>query len=351
MKITEKRLRAARWLDGGGIEIGALHNPLLVPKRATVRYVDWLPLDTLRQHYPELAEEPLVPVDVLAQAEDLSPIDDHTQDFVVANHLLEHLENPIRALQEMGRVLRPGGILYVALPDPRVTWDRNRELTPVEHVLSEYANGTEATRQSHYADYVAHAEPLQGLPDGTMTGRERIQELMSRRYSIHFHVWDPAAFFAVVAAARAVAAVELELLEFSACRPGEDDEYIIIFASGAGELPLPASAATGGGGVDDASPAGVTRSPNGHRSHAADQATTLLLEQMATIRELRSEASSLTEDLREAAGTIAALRQEVEAARRDAAIMRWLRRNAGRVPFGSVLARRAARLILRKRSG
>ena len=109
MKVTAKRSHAARWLQGSGIEIGALHNPLAVPPAATVHYVDRFNAEDLKRHYPELGDQSLVPVDLIGDAEDLSRFGDGSQDFVIANHLLEHLENPIRGLQEMARVLRPGG--------------------------------------------------------------------------------------------------------------------------------------------------------------------------------------------------------------------------------------------------
>ena len=120
---SPKRIRAARWLRGSGIEIGALNAPLEVAPGVTVHYVDRAPVDVLRGQYGELADQSLVPVSIIGDAHDLSALADESVDFVIANHLLEHLENPIRGLQEMLRVIRPGGILYTALPDPRATLD------------------------------------------------------------------------------------------------------------------------------------------------------------------------------------------------------------------------------------
>jgi SAM-dependent methyltransferase len=38
--------------------------------------------------------------------------------FIVCSHILEHVPDPRRAMRELGRVLRPEGILYLAYPDP-----------------------------------------------------------------------------------------------------------------------------------------------------------------------------------------------------------------------------------------
>ena len=300
MRTTEKRLRAARWLTGAGIEIGALHNPLPVPPGTAVRYVDRLSVEELREHYPELDAEALVPVDISGDAEDLSTLADASQDFVIANHLLEHLENPLRGLEEMTRVLRPGGILYLALPDPRLTFDRDRELTSVDHVVADYRGATKATREAHYVEWVERAEPLVDflVATGAPTGEPRVRELMAKSYSIHFHVWRPDTFLGVLLAARQEAGVLLEPLEFSGSRAGEDDEFIFVLAKGADGLP-PLPPPAGDSGLEH------------HNQRLAE------------------------------------LEAEVAALLPDHAKLEQLRRLVRRLPAGGWLARRAARLLLR----
>lgn len=46
------------------------------------------------------------------------PFDDNTFDLVISAHMLEHLPHPIRGLQEMMRVLRPGAPLLLAVTRP-----------------------------------------------------------------------------------------------------------------------------------------------------------------------------------------------------------------------------------------
>lgn len=52
------------------------------------------------------------------------PFADHCFDAVVANHSLEHVEGLRAVLSEIGRVIRPDGSLYVAVPDASTFSDR-----------------------------------------------------------------------------------------------------------------------------------------------------------------------------------------------------------------------------------
>src|ERR1035438_1530581 len=91
----DRQQLAAIYLRGEGLEIGALHSPLKVPRAARVRYVDRLPVAELRRQYPELASAHLVDIDIVDDGEKLSAVGAGTQEFVIANHFLEHCEDPI----------------------------------------------------------------------------------------------------------------------------------------------------------------------------------------------------------------------------------------------------------------
>ncbi len=61
--------------------------------------------------------------DVKADICDL-PFEDHSFDFIICNHVLEHIPDDTTAMQELYRVLAPGGIAIIQVP-----YDRNREQT------------------------------------------------------------------------------------------------------------------------------------------------------------------------------------------------------------------------------
>ena len=67
------------------------------------------------------------------------PFGDRTFDVVLCNHVLEHVENDIRAMEEIHRVLKPGGFAILQVPffapvpektieDPSIKTARDREI-------------------------------------------------------------------------------------------------------------------------------------------------------------------------------------------------------------------------------
>lgn len=239
---SAKRSHLAGWLSGKGIELGALHQPLAVPAGVQVEYVDRLSVADLRRQYPELAALELVPVTHIGSAENLADIADSSVDFVVACHVLEHIEDPTRALREIHRVLRDGGIFFCALPEPRVTFDRERQATTVDHLVRDHANGS-TSRREHFIDWVENVERHQPWweterPDPD----ERVELLLEMDYSIHFHVWRPDTFLDYLSAVRRDQGIVFELLDFAGCQPNVDDEFIFILRKGTAAVPVTAPA-------------------------------------------------------------------------------------------------------------
>jgi len=50
------------------------------------------------------------------------PFADDTFDFVVASHVIEHLDHPVEFFGDCIRVCKPGGLLYFETPSERSLW-------------------------------------------------------------------------------------------------------------------------------------------------------------------------------------------------------------------------------------
>jgi SAM-dependent methyltransferase len=202
-----RRVIAAAFLCGDGIEIGALHQPLIVPRAARVTYVDRMAVAELRNQYPELANEPLVETGIVDDGETLATIKDATQDFVIANHFIEHCENPLLMFQNLFRVLKPAGVVFMAVPDKRFTFDVDRPCTTLDHVLRDFSEGPEWSKRQHYEEWI---RLVHKRTDAAQVDVDT-EYLINMKYSIHFHVWSAPELLELLQALQRILPFELEL--------------------------------------------------------------------------------------------------------------------------------------------
>ncbi len=209
--LLNRRKLAAAYLRGEGIEIGALDQSLPVPRRAHVTYVDRMTVPDLRRQYPELKSLPLTRVDVVDDGESLRSFADGSQDFVIANHFIEHCADPIAAIESHFRVLKPGGCLFLATPDKRFTFDQCREPTPLSHLWHDYEGRPDWTKERHFEEFVRGMNAFhgQGLTEEQI--RKSTEDLLAQDYSIHYHVWTADSWLEFVLSLRQLLDFEMEV--------------------------------------------------------------------------------------------------------------------------------------------
>lgn len=179
-------LLSKRYLTGNGIEIGAFQQPLPLCNDINIKYVDRLTVEELRELYPETRNLKIVKPDIIDDGETLSQINDGDLDFIIANHVLEHCENPCGTIRNHLKKIRNDGILFYAIPDKRLTFDRKRPLTTFEHLIADDQLGPEISRKEHYYEFIKNTT---NTTDPKMID-EQVRRLMDINYKIHFHVWD-----------------------------------------------------------------------------------------------------------------------------------------------------------------
>lgn len=179
-------------LRGRGIEIGAFEHPAALPAGCSVEYVDAITPEQAQAFFPEISTANFKPVDHLIDlnTQGLSSFADGQLDFVIINHVLEHLYNPISVLGEVFRVTRPGGHVVLAIPDKDYTFDKPRPLTPFEHLRDDYERGVTTASPEDYLDIPRYIFP-QFLDDPQVLA-EHLAGCMARRE--HVHVWSSASF-------------------------------------------------------------------------------------------------------------------------------------------------------------
>ena len=185
----------ARWLpaDGVGVEIGAFKTP--IPGIKPI-YVD---------RFAEFGYQKC-PGDYFGHAHAL-PVHSNALDYVATSHVLEHVANPIAALVEWHRVLRPGGLIYLVVPDRRFTWDHRRPPTDPEHMWQDYVGRTTQSDGTHIDEFIDGVDWSQYNPAASPAEAAAEREELRGKYriasnggelNIHFHVFEPGNVHALV---------------------------------------------------------------------------------------------------------------------------------------------------------
>lgn len=195
---TPEEVRVARrtvaelFLRGSGIEVGAGDRPFPLPIGVTCRYGDIRDQAKLREHFK--TNSPLA-ADGKIDAQTFAGIAPNSLDFIISAHVIEHLENPIGSILAGLTRLRPRGHYVIAVPDQRFTFDRQRPLTPLAHLLADAQDGGASTRIEAYRDFIRWTAMAEW---GDMTAAHDIeghaQSLAASEMDIHFHVWTGQTF-------------------------------------------------------------------------------------------------------------------------------------------------------------
>jgi SAM-dependent methyltransferase len=120
----------------------------------------------------------------------LEGIADAAYDFVLSSHNLEHTANPIKALYNWKRVLKPHGFLLLVLPDKHRTFDYRRPVTSLEHMRDDYAQDMGEDDLTHVEEFVTLWDYKKfPIANSIAEHRERYRNNYQQRL-LHHHVFD-----------------------------------------------------------------------------------------------------------------------------------------------------------------
>lgn len=117
---------------------------------------------------------------------DSIPYQDGTFNFLLSEHVLEHVTNPIKVLEEWVRVLRGDGFLFIFLPHKERTNDRFRQVTTLSHLIEDYENNTSFDDETHFDDWYEQVVQRGLMPDHY---KHLSKEELLKTASLHQHVW------------------------------------------------------------------------------------------------------------------------------------------------------------------
>ena len=186
---TARRTLARVFIRGSGIEVGAGTRPWPLPDGVKCFYGDVRSEKALEQYF-EIGGSLL---DGQLDAQTFSGVADSSVDCVLSAHVIEHLPDPLGAIREALRIIRPGGIFMFAIPDKRYIFDHPRPVTSWSHLLEDLETGGEPTRYEAYHECERY---LGSLPEEKIDGRVKLH--MRARADVHFHTWTTETFVHMV---------------------------------------------------------------------------------------------------------------------------------------------------------
>jgi SAM-dependent methyltransferase len=169
-------------------------------------YAQLASLDTLdfaeRTLWSANSQVPIAPRRTLiGEASRLDGVADDSYDALLTSHVIEHLANPIGALREWSRVVRPGGHVLLVVPHRDGTFDHRRATTSLGHLLEDAEREMGEDDLTHLpeilADHDLDRDP--GAPS-----REVFEQRCRENHSIrgmHHHVFVSRSVFEMCDAA------------------------------------------------------------------------------------------------------------------------------------------------------
>ena len=104
---------------------------------------------------------------IVNDATQIVDIHNEQYDFVFASHTLEHIANPIKALNEWLRVVKNGGYLILVVPEKSQCFDHNRKISSFETIVTQYKRGVNEDDLSTLPEILRFHDLSMDPPAGT----------------------------------------------------------------------------------------------------------------------------------------------------------------------------------------
>jgi len=129
-------------------------------------------------------------IQFISEATDLSKIENSTYDFLLSSNCLEHVANPLKALMEWKRVIKPLGCLILVLPNKANNFDHNRPTTSFDHILEDFNNNTAEDDLTHLDEILRLHDLSMDPPAGNSAAFEKRSLDNYHNRTLHHHVFD-----------------------------------------------------------------------------------------------------------------------------------------------------------------
>jgi SAM-dependent methyltransferase len=128
---------------------------------------------------------------IINDAVNISGVQDEIYDFCFASHCLEHIANPLKAINEWLRIIKNEGYLILILPEKSVCFDHKREYSKFSTLLSQYEKNVGEDDLSTLPEILKNHDLSMDLPAGNLAQfRKRSLDNFNNR-CLHHYVYYP----------------------------------------------------------------------------------------------------------------------------------------------------------------
>jgi SAM-dependent methyltransferase len=128
-------------------------------------------------------------IQYVSEGTNLEKIADNSYDVILSSHCIEHFANPIKAILEWKKKLKPNCYIVSAIPYSKYTFDHRREVTKIEHLIDDY-------KKDMSESDLTHLEESLEFHDFTMNKSDTFEKFKINALNnyqtrtLHHHVFD-----------------------------------------------------------------------------------------------------------------------------------------------------------------
>ncbi len=204
------------------LEIGPFFHPLKSGPK--VEYLDVLDAAQLRARAIEGGSDPSGVPDLIHHVGDLDVVD-RTYDAVLSSHAIEHQPDLVRHLQQVERILNPGGGYYLIVPDKRYCFDHfiaestiadvlqahreQRRTHTLKSVIEHRALTVHNDKRRHWAG--EHGNPERNRAARIRMALDEYEAAAGGYVDVHAWYFVPPGFRSIVTSLRELGLIGLEI--------------------------------------------------------------------------------------------------------------------------------------------
>ena len=103
---------------------------------------------------------------IVNDAVDISSVNNDTYDFCFSSHTLEHIANPLKAINEWLRIIKNEGYIIIVVPEKSECFDHKRNYSKFSTLLSQYKKNVGEDDLSTLPEILTNHDLSMDLPAG-----------------------------------------------------------------------------------------------------------------------------------------------------------------------------------------